>query len=250
MKTVFPAKVSMESLFAWLISRIADEFEDHAILKGGMSLRLLDCPRSTNDIDYTFVPYSSKKEIVPGLEKILREIPNSKIERSMSSKSVNFSVSVGDVKVQVEGNVSPSCKSIAMSTNSLARPVGQLGRIVRIMSLDVALSHKLAAWNERRLLRDLYDAYFIYRVIGEKPDKETLLLRLAKVESRIPKFKMIKRMDLGSFIDEFDKYVSEIDDAMVKRELAPLLAKEEIAGLSIKLRSSLNSLSGLLRTWL
>ncbi len=56
MSTPFPSDVSIDSVFVWLIHRISDEFEDHAILKGGMELRLLNCPRSTNDLDYIFVP--------------------------------------------------------------------------------------------------------------------------------------------------------------------------------------------------
>lgn len=250
MKISFPSHISMDSIFVWLIHRIADEFEDHAILKGGMSLRLLDCPRSTNDIDYTFVPYSSKKDIVAGLEKIINEIPGAKTEKTINSKAVKFSIVVNDVSVQVEANVSLACKSMAMSTNSIARSQGQLGRIIRIMSFDVALSHKLAAWNERGLLRDLYDAYFIFRVIGEKPDRETLFARLENIESRIPKLKKIKQMSLKEFIGKFEKSVSAIDDLMVERELSPLLAKEEIAGLALKLRSSLGLLVDYMKTWL
>jgi hypothetical protein len=28
-----------------------------------MELRLLDCPRYTNDLDYVFIPFASKKEV-------------------------------------------------------------------------------------------------------------------------------------------------------------------------------------------
>ena len=38
------------------------------------------------------------------------------------------------------------------------------------MSYNQLLSHKLAAWNERELIRDLYDSYFLYDVLDEKPD--------------------------------------------------------------------------------
>jgi predicted nucleotidyltransferase component of viral defense system len=38
-------------LMVWLINFLADRFGNKAILKGGMELRLLDCPRYTNDID-------------------------------------------------------------------------------------------------------------------------------------------------------------------------------------------------------
>lgn len=56
---------------------------------------------------------------------------------------------------------------------------GQPSRIVRVMALDYALAHKLAAWNERRLLRDLYDGYFLAGRLGETPVREVLDQRLA-----------------------------------------------------------------------
>lgn len=250
MKLPFPDKITMESIFVWLMHRIADEFEDHAILKGGISLMLLDCPRATNDIDYTFVPYSSKKDIVKKIEGILDEIPNAKITRSMNSRALRVAISVGDVTVQVEANVSLQCKSIAMTTSSLARKVGQLGRIIRIMSPDVALSHKLAAWNERRLLRDFYDIYFLYQIVGAKPEIETLLGRLKKIESRIPRFKKIKQMSFTEFISEFKQEIAALNIDSIEKELSPLLSREEIVGLEIKLKSSLNSLAWHLETLL
>jgi hypothetical protein len=64
------------------------------------------------------------------------------------------------------------------------------------MDFSVALSHKLAAWNERRLLRDLYDAYFLYKMVGVLPDKKILMRRLAKVDSRLPRLIKVKKMRL------------------------------------------------------
>ena len=33
-------------------------------MRGGMVLRILGCERFTNDLDYVFVPYRSKKDVV------------------------------------------------------------------------------------------------------------------------------------------------------------------------------------------
>jgi predicted nucleotidyltransferase component of viral defense system len=52
-----------ESRMVWIINQLADKFGNHAILKGGMELRLFDCPRYTNDLDYIFIPFASKNEI-------------------------------------------------------------------------------------------------------------------------------------------------------------------------------------------
>ena len=59
-----------DGLFLWIMHRFAEVFANHAILKGGMAMRLIDSPRSTTDIDYVFMPYASKRnvrqEIEPG----------------------------------------------------------------------------------------------------------------------------------------------------------------------------------------
>jgi hypothetical protein len=44
---------TQDGLFLWVMHRFSEVFEKHAVLKGGMALRLLDCPRRTMDIDYT-----------------------------------------------------------------------------------------------------------------------------------------------------------------------------------------------------
>lgn len=238
----FPQKITMESIFVWLMHRISEEFEEHAVLKGGMSLRLVNCPRTTNDLDYVFVPFSSKKEIVKDLEKIVREIPNAKVSKSMNSKAIRISVKTDEVSLQIEANVSKECKSIAMSTSSLARSVNQLGKVIQIMSFDVALSHKLAVWNERRLIRDLYDVYYIYEVIGEKPDVKTLKGRLLKIESRIPKLRKIKKMDINEFITVLKNEVGELNSKKIREELNPLFKEDELAGLDIRIKASLNRL--------
>lgn len=242
MSVPFPDIITLDALFVWLMHRISEEFQDHAILKGGIALRLLNCPRNTNDIDYVFVPFSSKKQIVEGLNKILDEIPDAKIDKIMNSKALRIKIRVKEITLQIEASVSKECKAIAMSTNSLARQVNQLGKVVRIMSLDVALSHKLAAWNERRLIRDIYDVYYIHQIIGENPDMETLRERLKKIESRLPQLKNVKKMNLDEFIAELNKAVDDLSEKSVRDELSPLLDEEELAGLDKKMKAALNKL--------
>ena len=58
---------STKALLAWIVDFFAVNFGNSAILKGGMSLRLMHSPRYTNDVDYIFVPFGSKKKCkIPG----------------------------------------------------------------------------------------------------------------------------------------------------------------------------------------
>jgi len=45
----------LDDLMIFLINLIGEKFPLSAILKGGMSLRLLNSPRCTNDLDYIFI---------------------------------------------------------------------------------------------------------------------------------------------------------------------------------------------------
>ena len=52
-----------QALIARVLDLLAQRFGKRAVLRGGMVLRILGSPRFTNDLDYLFVPYKSKKDI-------------------------------------------------------------------------------------------------------------------------------------------------------------------------------------------
>ena len=242
MKIPFPQVVNQSSVFLWLMHRISQEFEAHAILKGGMVLRLLGCERQTIDLDYVFVPYSSKKEISQKLKALLKEIPNATTQSSMNSKTMRIHIEVEGVQVQIEASVSKECKSIALSTEELSRDVNELGRIIRVMSFDVALAHKLAAWNERRLIRDLFDAWYFFSRLKEVPDLHVLETRLGDIQSRRPELRKVKKMSLERFGEVFEDAVESLTPAQIAQELGPLLPKRELVGLDKKMKSGLMEL--------
>jgi hypothetical protein len=110
------------------------------------------------------------------------------------------------------------------------------------MAFDVALAHKLAAWNERRLLRDLYDALFLYRDVGVEPDPRTLDDRLARIRSRLPRLRSVRRMSRADFGAALEEELRSLEPTRVDRELRPLLPPEETAGLHRRLRAQLTPL--------
>ena len=80
----------------------------------------------------------------------------------MNSKCFRVQVKRADVSLQVEVNVSPDCKTEVAGNTELAAAVNLPPCLLTIMDTGVAMSHKMAAWNERRLLRDIHDVYFFY----------------------------------------------------------------------------------------
>jgi len=238
----------LESLMVAVMNRLAERFGNHAILKGGMALRLLDCPRATNDLDYVFVPFSSKNDVKNDLVAALRSLPDAEVACSLNSKALRCIVRQGALTLQVEAQAQLMCDSQALSTATLARAHQQQGRIIRVMRLDVALAHKLAAWNERRLIRDLFDIHFLHQVVGVKPHVATLARRLQKVESRIPGTAKKRRMSLAELANELDHAAAGLTARGVREQLRDYLGREDLTGLELRLRVALAQLAAWLRS--
>jgi predicted nucleotidyltransferase component of viral defense system len=218
----------------WIINQLAGKFGSHAVLKGGMELRLVDCPRFTNDLDYIFIPFASKKEIKDRILDALRENQELDVSYAVNSKCIRYLAAKGDIKVQVEVNVALECNSREMSTSMLAKSKNQQGRMIRVMDFDTALAHKLAAWNERGLVRDLYDTYYLCVILRAKPDVKVLKQRLARVESRKKGAKPIS-MSIDDFIEKLESTARDLTDDMVKNELRDYMPQVELAGLDRKI---------------
>ncbi len=231
----------------WIINQLADRFGSHAVLKGGMELRIVDCPRFTNDLDYVFIPFVSKKEIKDRILEALRENPELDVSCSVNSKCIRYLVAQGNIKVQVEVNVALECESREMSTSSLAKSKNQQGRMIRVMDFDSALAHKLAAWNERGLVRDLYDAYYLCVILRAKPDVKVLKQRLAHVERRKKGAKPMV-MSIDDFIDNLESAARDLTEDTVKNELRDYMQQEELAGLDRKIIGGISKVVEYLRT--
>jgi hypothetical protein len=112
-----------------------------------------------------------------------------------------------------------------------------LGRIVSIVSYPVAMANKLAAWNERLLVRDLFDLYFYYSMVKAMPDMTVLGQRLGQVAST-PRNRNPRRMTLPQLIVKLrDRLVSLSPDDML--ELADYLPIGDLEGLDTRIRVQL-----------
>ena len=237
MKPILARPATADGLFVWVMHRFAEVFEEHAIVKGGIALRLLDCPRSTTDIDYVFVPFRSKNDVVARLRAVLAELEDATVAVDVHSKMIRASLQVDDAVIQIEANVEAQCPSMVVPTAALAHSAGQLSRVVRVMTLERALSHKIAAWNERRLLRDLFDIYYLAARLGASPDVDVLRHRLRKVESRLPALRRRKSMSMGELVTDLRAAAEAIDEQAVRDGLVALLPPDELAGLAPRLRA-------------
>lgn len=237
-----------EGLMVWLMNLLADRFGNRAVLKGGMELRLLGCPRHTNDIDYVFVPFVSKKDVAPLVLGALREIGDLHVEHSLNSKCLKCICTYNAMRVQIEINVALECESRELTTATLARRHNQQGRIVRGMRFDVALAHKLAAWNERGLIRDLYDCAFMADTLSVSPEISTLRNRLSNVALRKGRKTVKASMTLGDLIDKLESATVSLSQKSVEEQMRDYLAPEELPGLEMKMRVGLAKLIAAFQT--
>ena len=230
-----------DGLLLWLMGYFSEKFRNHAILKGGMVLRLLNCPRFTNDLDYLFVPYGSKKTIKPMLEQVLRDITDSSFNITMDSKCLRIIFNYNSMKVQIEATVAEKCDAEALSNSNLSQKYKMSPVLINVQKRDVALAHKIAAWNERNLYRDLFDIYYFIVVLGVKPNLEILKQRLKQVyRGRVNKGVEMSLADLSRHLLEARENISV---KTMKKELKPLLPGNELLGLDLKIRVAIEQLT-------
>ena len=205
-----------------------------------MVLRVLGSPRLTNDLDYVFVPYKSKKDIVDEILTCLRSIEGADLEYSLNSKCLRVILTVDQTTIQIEAKVAMEVETTTTSTRLFSSQFNLPPRIIHVVDTDVALANKLAAWNERRLVRDIYDVWFLLRM-NATPATVTLAKRLQKpIYSRL-----VKKQDYfpGETCSEFYDFIrakaAELSDKQIADELSDYLAPDETAGLALLFRAAL-----------
>ena len=81
-----------QALLAKIIDLFARKFDKNAILRGGMVLRILGSQRLTSDLDYVFVPYKSKKDIIPEILNCLKSIEGATFDYTLIRIQLLFSI--------------------------------------------------------------------------------------------------------------------------------------------------------------
>jgi len=233
-----------QRLLARVLDLFAQKFDRKAVLRGGMVLRVLGSPRLTNDLDYLFVPYKSKKEIVDEILMCLRSIEGAELSYSINSKCLRVVLTVDQTTIQIETKVAMDVKTTTTSTRLFSTQFNLPPRIIHVVDPSVALANKMAAWNERRLIRDIYDIWFLLQM-HTQPDTAILGSRLAA-----PAYSsLVKKKDYfpGHTCSEFYEFlrtsVAALSDEQISNELSDFLPTAETSGLSLLFRASLARLA-------
>lgn len=227
-----------EALLAWIVDFFATNFGNSAILKGGMALRLMHSPRYTNDVDYIFIPFDSKKDAKGVIEQALSKVDGLQFQSTMNSKALRVLLTYGGQSAQIEVNAEKDCPSIPMSSALLSTAHGRPARILRIMEPGVSFAHKIAAWNERELMRDLYDIYQYESLFKVKPRMDVLQMRLKKARS----YKGVAAArEMDELVNKLTQRAEMLNDENLA-ELQPLLSEEELAGLAFRMRPAILNL--------
>lgn len=226
-------------LLATVVNLLTDTFGKRAVLRGGMVLRIIGSARYTNDLDYVFIPYRSKKQIVQPLIACLKTIQNSEVTYSLNSECLRIQLRVESVSIQIEAKVAQTIKTSAASTKLFSEEFGLPKKIIPIVDHSVSLANKLAAWNERRLMRDLYDIWFFLQM-NVKPDEEILKLRIKtpRYSTLVRKADYFKGSTLNEFYEFFRAKTSSLTDKDFKKELLDYFTGSEIAGILPLLKAS------------
>ena len=188
------------------------------------------------------MPFSSKKDVVNQIRTCLLAFdPAVQVRHQISSKNAKFYLELEQIAISVEVSVALSLESISMNTSVLALPLKIPAQIIRLMKPEIALAHKIAAWNERRLLRDVYDIYFWFSVQRIWSDRDVLEQRLSRIESRQAQHKSRKKMPVAELCEELITEVDFITQREIEMDLGNL-AESEQPHLDVNLRSKIKRL--------
>ncbi len=221
-----------QQLLAQVLELFSQEFGKKAVLRGGMVLKILGSPRFTNDLDYVFVPYRSKNDIAKQVLNCLRKIQNAKVSHTLNSQCLRVVLAVGESSIQIEAKVAKSIKT-DIATTSLFSPQFNLPkRVIHVVDHTISMANKLAAWNERRLIRDLYDVWFFLQM-NISPDLHLLSQRLKKpiYSKAVKKVDYFKGKNVHEFYEFLRASLSKISNKEIESQLSDYLLPDEIIGL-------------------
>lgn len=227
----------LEKRLLQIIHFMNEKFKNHAILKGGMTLRLLNSPRYTQDLDYVFSPKVSRKVIAKQFKKLTEETPELSITKeSLNSRGVFIDLDWQGTFIQIEISIVKElhCPPDVQSTAVLASQFQMPAQIISTLAKEEAYSHKIAASIERNVMRDLFDIS-IYEPMTPF-DKNTLKDRLAKISIHRRKPIALSPQKAAAILKE---KAERLNQENLEASLSGMIPKTILAGGSDRIKASL-----------
>lgn len=233
-----------EELLLRIIHHLAERFRTRIALEGGMFLRLMGGPRSTQDVDFVLLSRDSKKVLAPRLRKLLGEIEGVRIlSVKMNSRGIFIDVESTDarpIRASVEIGVQASLRLPAesASTSALAGAHALGGRMVTTIALAEGFTNKIAAALERNNLRDLYDL-MQFESMG-RYDAGSLQQRLDHLSIGRGRPRAVSFSEAATLLRE---RAAKMSEARLEQELYPLIPSEEQRGLLRRIQIALGRIA-------
>lgn len=234
----------LETALLEVIQKISETFGPKAVLRGGMALRLQGISRSTIDADFSFQSsVHKKKDFGEELVNLITTLSDELIEVNYHSSIVQIIANVNSVKIIIEGSTSSAFEPTIISTAPIASRLKKQPAMISIMPNDMALAHKLAAWLERRLVRDLYDIYVLYDRLESTPDPEVLKARLEKINYLKGVAPRPKLRDSSEFLHFLKEQVKTLDPDVIESQMRGMIDDRELNGIGIHIKNVLLAIS-------
>lgn len=233
---------SPEELMIRLMNHLADKYKNRLILKGGMLLRLLNAPRSTQDLDYSWIRTKKRSLFAKDLQGAVEELEGLRVT-AIQANSRGVFLDVQDeatgqrTKIEINVETSTHLPPKPLNTAAISNLYSLKPRIVTTMDLAEAFSHKIAAAMERDLARDLYDLSQFEPLT--RFDETTLRDRLSRLEIRRAKARKLTPKEAAHLLK---KKIDDWNDEKLQTELSALLPSEYLPGLASIIRASITRL--------
>lgn len=165
-----------------LLKEIFDSpFGKDIIFKGGTALRLFyNSPRFSEDIDFSLIRDSLKREFCPLIEKIIRPYP----ELSITDCADKYYTYLAEIKVVVDYLSSPFRIKIEISKRIqkryewelklLTSPLTNLSVLAQVATLDQLYRDKLECVKDRQKPKDVFDLWFISQRLNKPYNPERI----------------------------------------------------------------------------
>ncbi len=235
-------ETKQEKVLLEVIHHISAAFGPEAVLKGGMSLRMYGIARSTIDVDYCFQPHKRKKGFMDELVQIAGSLFELPPRVTADSNKVQILGKRNGVDVIIEASAHPGFEPETIATTAVARGVNLPPQLISVMPKSIAFAHKLGAWLDRRLARDLYDIHVYYAYLRAAPDPAILEQRILK-----PSYaKGINEKPVLTSKEDFLNFLCEqadrMDEHKLEEDLQGIVDERERAGIGIQILSTLRKM--------